>query len=395
MAGCEPAKKNIADYFYIMFCGMCMGAADIVPGISGGTIAFIMGFYSDLLNSIKSLKIKNFLFNPSTKFLACLVTGIALSLILLAPLFDRILNHEVSRTYLYSGFFGLILASIVLCFKQIDKWRPSYFLYLAVGCVLAFVLTSVNLKPVSNEALYDVHFPYFTEKVIQNYHSDTENLQNIPEANVVAMIAKGIITEETKLYNKSQNTFVKASSFLLKETRLISFDPWLIFCGSVAVSALLLPGISGSYLLTILGTYSVVIGALADFIEGAKKYNFEADAFSVLLSLSVGILIGAIVFSRVVLWLLKYYRNRTIVLMTGFMIGAMQTVWPFWSYTYFLNPLKLNKGVLLNPDLPFLPVISSSLIIPTLLTILGFTLVFAVEYLANYKGHKKKSPITT
>lgn len=302
-----------------------MGAADLVPGISGGTIAFIMGFYSDLLNGIKSFSVKN-IFKPQTKFLGLLLCGILLSLALFAPLFDKILNDSVSRSFLYSGFLGLILASICLCIKQIEKWKPSYFAALVIGALLAFVLTSLDLKP-ENAAL-------------SQSHSST-------------------------------------------------IDLWLVFCGSIAVCALLLPGISGSYLLTILGCYSKVIEALADFIVSAKKMIFDFEAFSVLFSLSIGILLGAMIFSRVVLFLLKNYRSLTISLMTGFMIGALPAVWPFWSYISFINPLRPEKGLRLQPDFPVLPQISSSLSLCFLLLIAGFLLVFTVEYLAKREANEK------
>ncbi len=305
---------------YIVFCGMCMGACDLVPGISGGTIAFIMGFYSDLLTGIKSLKFKNLGNNPSVKFLMLLLSGILLSFVILAPIFDKILNHEVYRSYLYSGFLGLILASIVLCFKQIDKWRLEYALALILGIVLSFILTSLDLKLEIQSSEFDQYF-----------------------------------------------------------------NPWLIFCGAIAVCALLLPGISGSYLLAILGCYSVVIAALADFIEEAKSFTFDSVSFFILANLALGILFGALIFSRVVLFLLKQYHSLTTALMTGFMIGALPVIWPFWSYAYVVNALKPHKGLILNPVFPKMPELSLSLAISIALCSMGFFIVFLVESLAKQK----------
>lgn len=298
-----------------------MGAADLVPGISGGTIAFIMGFYKELLISIKSFRIHTIFSSQTTKFLGFLLSGIFLSLILLAPIFDRILNHEVYRTYLYSSFLGLVGASIVLSFKQIEKWHLHLKIALLIGGIIAFMLTSIEIKPLNSEML---------------------------------------------------------SSFI---------DPWLIFSGSLAVCALLLPGISGSYLLTILGSYPIVISALADLIQSAKKGVFDTSSFMILANLSVGILFGAILFSRLVLWLLNHYRNLTISLMTGFMIGALPTVWPFWSYSFFTHPLKPEKGLLLHATSPILPTISE-LFIPILLAFFGFALVFLVERQARNRSVK-------
>lgn len=306
--------------FYLVFCGICMGACDLVPGISGGTLAFIMGFYFDLLKNIKSLSFKNFFKNPATWFLSRLIFGISLSIALLAPLFDHVLNQENERVLLYSAFLGLILASILLSLKEVKVWSLKEVLVLLIGGAMAFLLTSVDLK-----------------------------MSSVDDA-------------------------VNSGFFM---------DYWILFCGSVAVSALLLPGISGSYLLTILGSYSTVIEALSEFIQSLKHGVFEVSAFSILFSLTIGVVVGGLLFSRCVLWLLKHYHSLTIAMMTGFMIGALQTVWPFWSYSHYLNPLKIERGVRLIPIEPILPEISIELIYSFTLMLFGFCLVNLVNFLAK------------
>jgi putative membrane protein len=386
-------KRSLREYFYITFCGMCMGAADIVPGISGGTIAFIMGFYKELLMSIKSIKFKSLFSSPPTKFLAFLLSGILFSILLLAPIFDRILNQETYRIYLYSGFLGLILASISLCFKEIKAWSASLFFGLLIGGISAFILTSIEFTLYQEGNLYNVPIVINHDNLIKNYDPVNKTLTHIPQSSVGAMLAKGIIEKDAVIYNMGDQTTFTTDHFKSSNKKFV--DWWIILCGSIAVCALLLPGISGSYLLTILGSYPVVIGAMADFTHAAKQLKFDEDAFVILSSLCIGILIGAVVFSRTVLFLLKHYHDLTIAIMTGFMIGALQSVWPFWSYSYFLNPLSLHKGPLLKPEYPTFPPIDSTLIPCLLFTIAGCGLVFLVEYLAKRTRVSLNTCITT
>ncbi len=134
---------------YLFFCGMCMGAADLIPGISGGTIAFIMGFYFPLLESLKSfnyttLKLflsgrwSTFFQNTGWKFLITLGSGIICSFFLFANFIHYILIHEVYRVYLYSAFSGLIVASLYFCIRQIKNWSAIEFFGLVLGAITAF-----------------------------------------------------------------------------------------------------------------------------------------------------------------------------------------------------------------------------------------------------------------
>ncbi len=294
-----------------------MGCADIVPGISGGTVAFIMGIYSNLIESIKSVNVytlctgrfKDFFTRIAWKYLLALLSGIAFSLATLAHFIDYVLGHETYRILLYSGFLGLILASALFCAKLVKQWRFPHLMSLFVGALAAYLLTGSTVG--ASEASY------------------------------------------------------RATHGL---------DPWIILCGAIAVSAMLLPGISGSYLLTILGTYSVVIGALADFVR-----NFDLSAFYILASMLIGIVIGALLFSHVVSWLLKHFHDMTIALLTGFMIGALKSVWPFWTYGYVF----LEKGPQLIVLEPILPDAASLLFCAALaFALLGFAAVFALEHMA-------------
>lgn len=310
-----------------------MGIADLVPGISGGTIAFIMGFYQPLLDSIKTLnwsalqhllkgRWREFDRLVAWKFLLTLVSGVITAFICLANFFHFIFQHEVYRTYLYSLFLGLILASFTFCMRQIKHWNWGCLLSLAVGAYLAYALTDVTIaSPTSG----------------QIFHEDVQ-LLNVR----------------------------------------------LILCGAIAICALLLPGISGSYLLTIFGVYPTVIEAFVDFIKGIKQASFNSEAFAILFSLGIGIVIGALGFARLVSWLLRSYPGQTLSMLSGFMIGALRSVWPFWTYEYALNPLKLAKGPQLIPIQAYLPSWDAPEVLPAVLCALaGFFLVFALEAVAK------------
>lgn len=238
----------------VAFKGMCMGAADVIPGVSGGTIAFIMGIYGELLDSIKSIngeafkllfsgKIGTFWKHINGTFLASLFTGILISVFSLAKLMKYLLEfHPVP---LWSFFFGLILASAVYILKGLDKWSVQNIISLLVGVATgAFIcLASPGQTP---DAL------------------------------------------------------------------------WFIFLsGAIAICAMILPGISGSFILLLLGKYAFVM-------EAVSTLNIP-----VLIVFAAGAGIGIVCFSRILSWLLKKFYMLTIALLSGFMIGSLLKVWPW------------------------------------------------------------------
>lgn len=340
-----PKKKErpIQRWLRLFLCGLCMGAADIVPGISGGTIAFIMGFYSGLLNSIKSIDMRAmrdllcFRFNAfhqrvHVDFLLPLGIGIIFSFMGLAQLIQFLLADPTYRELLYSAFLGLICASTWFCIRQIVRWKFFHFLALTIGTMVAYLLTNQELFAT---AIMDIN----------------------PE-----------IVSEKDLW----------------------INGFLICCGAVAVSAMLLPGISGSYLLTILGVYAPAISAVADFSHGLQHGHFEGTAFLFLSNIFVGIVIGGILFTRIISFLLRRYEQVTIALMIGFMIGALRSVWPFWSYSYIIDPMHAERGAVLHVNQPILPNVTTPLFAMSLICIiLGFTLVVFLSLYSSRKMSKK------
>lgn len=238
-----------------------MGIADLIPGISGGTIAFIMGFYETLLQSLRSVQKKE-----SLLFLFPLAGGMGTSILLLSGMIHFLLEENDYRDYLYSSFLGLIFASFYFCIKKVEKWDAKAILLCFFGLVTAFLFSTSSLGKVS-----------YTQ----------------------------------------QHTLI--------------LDPWLIFCGIIAVCAMLLPGISGSYMLTIFGVYPLIIRSLVQFRKIFSEGIFDAEAFFILLSLGIGVLIGFFSFSHAVSWLLDKYRNSTIAMLCGFIFGACPSVFPYWN----------------------------------------------------------------
>lgn len=259
-------RKGIAHVFVVLK-GMAMGAADIVPGVSGGTIAFITGIYEELINSINNCDLSAlrklfkegfgaFWKHINGTFLVTLILGVGISLVSLANVISYLL--EAHPVLIWSFFFGLIIASVWLVGKSITKWSPGAALALVVGIAVAFYLSSLtNVAHVEGD--------------------------------------------------------------------------WFIFVsGMIAICAMILPGISGSFILVMLGSYHKVLGAIKD-----------KDLMLITL-FGAGCVIGLLAFSKVLKFLYSRFKNVTIALLTGFMIGALYKVWP-WKNKVGDTPLVVHS----------------------------------------------------
>lgn len=259
-------RKGIAHVFVVLK-GMAMGAADIVPGVSGGTIAFITGIYEELINSINNCDLSAlrklfkegfgaFWKHINGTFLVTLILGVGISLVSLANVISYLL--EAHPVLIWSFFFGLIIASVWLVGKSITKWSPGAALALVAGIAVAFYLSSLtNVAHVEGD--------------------------------------------------------------------------WFIFVsGMIAICAMILPGISGSFILVMLGSYHKVLGAIKD-----------KDLMLIAL-FGAGCVIGLLAFSKVLKFLFSRFKNVTIALLTGFMIGALYKVWP-WKNKVGDTPLVVHS----------------------------------------------------
>ncbi len=398
-----PKPRSLKAYFSIFARGILMGVADVVPGVSGGTIAFVTGIYEDLLNSIKSitpkalrslvtLQLSTFSQLVAWEFLITLVMGMSCAIVSLASVLSFFLGHESYHSYLYAIFMGLIAASIFFCLRQVKKWSGKAALSLVLGMLLAFLFTGTSQKRWVVEKYYDVEIALSQSYSQADNYSDVEQrLYSISGSTLGAMIAKGILDEGAVVYSHAEKREGVARDFVIAKGKGI-IDPWIFFCGVVGIMAMLLPGVSGGYVLTILGTYGIVIGAIADFTGALRHGYFHEGAFMLLSSLFLGILCGALVFSRIISWLFRRYRNIALSLLVGFMVGALPCVWPFRMYEFNILPLKIDVGPqlqLLNPVLP--DVMASETWWILCVSVLSFAFVFALEKVSEKRRIMQKT----
>ncbi len=250
-------NRSFTDYIVLSVKGFCMGASDVVPGVSGGTMAFILGIYEELIDAIKSFDLKGLQFLVTLKFrplldriswqfLLTVGIGILAAIFSLSKLLSWLLQNR--PIFIWSFFLGLILASVLSVSRRVEAWRILTWLCLVGGTLGSYFL--VGLVPVA-----------------------TPN------------------------------------------------DYWFLFlCGAVAICAMILPGISGSYILVLLGKYQYVLDAV----------NYRD--FLVLGLVAAGACVGIIAFSRILGWLLKNYHDLMVATLTGLMIGSLRKVWP-WKET--------------------------------------------------------------
>lgn len=295
-------NRTIIDYLLIALKGFGMGSADVVPGVSGGTIAFITGIYEELINSIKSIDLgalkvlRKEGIGAAWKhingwFLVAVFGGILVSVFSLAKVLKYLLEHE--PVLLWSFFLGLILASAVFVGRQIRKWNAVVMVFLVIGTGLALFIALSSTFSTPNEL-------------------------------------------------------------------------WFVFIvAAIAICAMILPGISGSFILVIMGQYGYILDAV------------DARDFKTVLVFIAGAAVGLLSFARLVSFLFKSYRDATIALLTGFMIGSIPKVWPWKIATP--EELKRGLGELVLPDKFSETMGDPQVLYAVLLVVAGFAIVFLME----------------
>lgn len=318
--------RNFLDYFVIGLKGIAMGAADVVPGVSGGTIAFISGIYEELIESIDQLSFKNlkqiktksfkvFWNDINGNFLLSLFSGIAISILSLAKLIKWLLHNE--PILLWSFFFGLVLASIVFIGKQIKTTN-----FLVIIAILGSTLLSY----------YITRFEPFAS----------------PDSNL-----------------------------------------YLLFCGFVAIIAMILPGISGAFILLLLGAYQTAIETVNNLIEGVLTLNTSLflDAFTKFLMLSIGAVIGLKVFSKILNWMFKHHKNITLAILTGFMIGSLNKIWPWKKVlTWRMNSAGEKVPLLEESIIPSAYEGNPQIFTAIILMVVGFLTILILEKLGSKRA---------
>jgi putative membrane protein len=305
-------SRTIKEYIAVGFKGLAMGAADVVPGVSGGTIAFISGIYEELVASIsninfsllKTLQKEGFKVawkQLNGSFLAALFIGVLISILSLAKTIKYLLENE--PILLWSFFFGLVMASIIFIGKQVEKWNYKLLLLAVFGAAFGYTITIVSSTS---------------------------------------------ITEINYLF--------------------------LVFAGAIASCAMILPGISGSYILLLMGVYPIVMTAIT---------NRDVKIIS---AIGVGVVLGLLFFSKLLKWLFSKYKNEMLVVLTGIMFGSLNKVWP-WKITVttYINSHGETKPLLEQSISPFSFDGDPQLMLSILLTLTGFFIIIAMERVAKLK----------
>ena len=289
------------EYIIYALKGMAVGLANIIPGVSGGTIALITGIFERLINSIKSFglsslkllingKLKEFAKVTDLYFLVSLFTGVIVAIVLLAKVFDFLFSQY--PVFIWSFFFGLILASVYFVGKTIENWKVTVIISFIIGTSLAVMFTFLTPATQNNNFFY------------------------------------------------------------------------LILCGVVAVCSMILPGLSGSFVLILMGNYQLVA------IDAINNRDV-----GVIFPVLIGAVAGLIAFSHVLSWVFKRYKDQTIATLTGFILGSLGIIWP-WK-----NPIEEifgEKVKVIGYDY-FLPQLDTEFFIAVAIIIIGIVSIWILE----------------
>ena len=314
----ERKDRSLKEYGALVLKGMAMGASDVVPGVSGGTMAFILGIYQELIGSIKdvanpdlikalfSLNFKKIFEIINWQFLIAVAMGIGIAIVSLAGILEYLLENQ--PVFLWSFFFGLVLASIIMVQKQVNSWGAGPIIAVVLGTVGAYWLV-------------------------------------------------GRVPAETP------NTW------------------WfLMLSGMIAICAMILPGISGSFILVLMGKYQTVLGAVND-----------RDIMT-LLFIAIGAVIGLVTFAQILSYLFKNYNDLTVAVLIGLMIGSLRKIWPWkddldWVRDAAGEILMRDGHPIVTKQANYLPSMavegSQEIMFAIGLAVIGFVLIIVLERLSS------------
>lgn len=337
-----------------------MGVADAIPGVSGGTIAFISGIYERLIGNLRALsgELPGHLLRGQWRaafqslhlsFFLPLLIGIGVAIVGMSRVLTLIFSSEVLRTALLALFCGLVIASAYTCGRRVLQWSRSRWIALIGGAIAAFLF--IGLLEGRGEPLYNVQLSEEIEEISQidraaNYQPLGHLVLDTPKSKVAALVALGKISPDALVYSQQEERWGVASQFV-PVNHLSWLDLKAAAVGMVAACAMLLPGISGAFLLHMAGYYEAALIAVAGLSQG------EFGGLPLLLNLACGFLVGIALFARAIHWLFARYADLTTALLTGLMIGALRSLWPFWSYRWVVDPLRFE--LLLDPIGPIVP----------------------------------------
>ncbi len=300
-------NRNLLQYVIVTLKGMAMGAADVVPGVSGGTIAFISGIYEELITSINNVNFSLFKIwkkdgfkaaweQLNGNFLLALFLGIFISLFSLATLVSWLLENE--PILLWSFFFGLVAASVIFVGKEIKNWNAAAIIGLIIGAIVAYFITTLPPSGNSDSLLF------------------------------------------------------------------------LFFSGALAVCAMILPGISGAFILVLLGSYKTILDAV-------HERNITLIAI-----VGAGAIFGLLSFAKLLKWMFNNYKNITLAVLTGFILGSLNKIWP-WKRILETRTIG-EKEIIIDENVsPFAFAGDNQLIYALIAAIIGFSLIFILERTAS------------
>ena len=297
------------EYIAHFLKGFAMGVANVIPGVSGGTIALLTGIFERLINALKSFdveavrlllkfKFKEFTQHVDFGFLVAVFLGVGVSIISVAKLLEFLFQSY--PVYVWSFFFGLILVSVWFVGKSIGKIDVPAAISFVAGAVVAFGLSVMNPA-----------------------------------------------TENTAFW-------------------------YLIICGAVAICSMILPGLSGSFVLILMGNYQLImIYAVSHFDMG------------IIIPVGIGVVVGLLAFSHFLSWLLSRYARQTMAVLTGFIFGSLGTIWPWKNPVYLMQDgvevLKNDKPIIQSYQMYFPQEFSVEVVVAILLMIAGMAALWALE----------------
>ncbi len=294
---CYDLRMNKKAFFrgiQLYAIGFCMGTVDLIPGVSGGTVAFVSGIYEELLKSINIVtgQVPGLVFKGKPRqafdiipfrFLLPIALGMGSAIFSLAHALSWILERASQQVWGF--FFGLVLASTIIVMKRVTPWNARYVIAFLISMIVSFFLVSLS----------SVETP---------------------------------------------------------------FTWWMVFLsGFIAICAMILPGISGSFILLLLGKYRQILEAVVN------------RDFMTLFIFTLGCILGISVFARFLSWLFKHYHNISVAILAGIMLGTIRKIWPWQFQERLMFPQQLDSGVILT----------------IVLIILGFAVVFGLDRLQFLK----------
>lgn len=376
--------SKIKNWLSLYFQGMMMGIADLIPGVSGGTVAFILGLHPDFLKSLKSIRLSALRHPKQIAWfvLTAIGFGMVTSIALGSHAIYFLLNHNIYQCLFRSLFMGLVIGSIFFCIRQIAQWNIARFLALTVGIVTAFSISHFCTR-YSTEPLYDVPLEIKAPESVlhgaSNYDHQNKLLKNVKWSNLKALYEDDFIDYNTMIFSHDNNSFQQVDS-CLEQKHHVAYHGKLALCGALSIGAMILPGISGNQVMQLMGCYDPIIEAIAIWTGGVFKGELFNPSFWMLLWFGIGILSGIATFSRVLIYFYRRYFTTTLSALVGFMIGSLPNLWPFWSVTYHIQLLKDRYRLALqrvNPELPALTSYQTGLALAMLL--IGVALIVFIE----------------